>query len=406
MLIKSIFFRRIALPLLVISLLKVDVSSQEILFERSMGLSTYQEYTRESFPMLNEKNEVALFLLEKKILIGILFDKDYIINKDFTDIRTERKYKILLGGSIDGYTYTLFFANGKISSLYTKTIDFYTKESHGKILPVKLKNEKFLECASVGNHFYFLTVMKRSSVIKIYVFEGDELNKIVEIDLSDYKFSNSGFTKLYDVLNDKSKLLAANFNIQKVDNNCHNPIDITHKHFKAYCFNNKFFFTMDNDLEHTKILTIDLGNFEHNVKFYDQKDIFCGHVYNIGTNSFLSGDLLFQIKECRYELYYSVYDIQKDTLLKETSVKKDEPITFNNSSLYLERIWHLYSMESLKELEETDQFLRRLSETHIGISVYPKEDTFEVILGGYVETVGDIFYKGSMNSISGLVIDK
>lgn len=366
----------------ILGFLTLTLFCQDTLLEKEVSLKYVFHDVRESLPIINkEKNEVALFLLDRKAIKCFLLNKDYQLIDSITTDLPDMKFGTLLGYNANSGSYHLFFTNDTKDQFYAKTIDIDGNKSSGTLLSTTLKDERFLESISYNNKFYLLTVQKKSSILRIYVFEGDENTRIEKIDFPDYKFSNSGYTKLYDVLYATNTIPS-----QKIDCRNPNPLELTSQENKVYYYNDKIYITLDNNIDNTKLITISLDDFKYDVKLFTQGTIKCQDSYGIKSNSFLFQDILFQIKGCKDELYISLYNLSTDSLIKDFRVKQDEEIMFKNTPLMQEGGKTIFMDGSERELDKTKQALRKISASNIGISVYPSDENLEVTIGGYKAT--------------------
>lgn len=375
--------KTLLLSVLLVSSIKLY--SQKVVFEKDIHLTSFIDNKREAFPVVNsEKNEMALFLIDNKVINSLLIDENFELVNSFTIDRPVGITQEILGHSADSYGYHLFFTNGRKTKFYTRSIDISGNNYQGRHQDIKLKGEKFLESVSYKNKFYLLTVKKRSSVLKLYVFEGNKLQRTEIFDFSAHRFSETEFPELFYALQDGISLGKTNFSVQKIDINNPNPLDIASKANKIYYYDNKLFLTIDNGHLVTKIVTIDLQDFTSSVKFYEQGNPVCDRIL-IKSNSYLYNDILYQITGCKDELYYSVLDMRSGTLLKDFTIYREEEIPFKNTPLIQEGGTTIFVQGETRELNKTKQILRKITASDVGISVYPVQNRLELTVGGYKE---------------------
>lgn len=374
-----------ALLLAVFLVSSVQLFSQEVVFAKDIHLTSFIDNKREAFPVVNsEKNEIALFLLDNKVINSLLIDKNFGLVNSFAIDRPVGMTQEILGHSADSYGYHLFFTNGRKNKFYTRSIDVLGNRYQGRHQDIKLKGEKFLESVSYKNKFYLLTVKKKSSVLKLYVFEGNNLQRTETFDFSAHAFSDTYFPELYYALQEGISLGKTTFNIQKIEINNPNPLDLTSKPVKIYYYDNKLFLTLDNSYVATKIITIDLQDFTSSLKLYEQGNPVCDRII-LKSNSYLYNNMLYQITGCKDELYYSVLDIRTGALLKDFTIYKEEEIPFKNTPLIQEGGATIFVQGETRELNRTKQVLRKITASDVGISVYPAQDQLELTIGGYKE---------------------
>ena len=367
-------------------ILTLKLFGQDILFEKDIKLISVLKDKRESLPVVNQfKSELALFLLDNQKINCLLFNKDYELTDEFTTIRPGRKFSVLLGYSITRNRYHLFFTNNNKKQFYIESINIPGKNSQGKQTNIKLRSERFLESISYKGKFYILTIKDLSSVLKLYVFEGDTLSQTGQFDFSSYKFSNTDYYKLSDVFNGGTSVYRATPKINKIDISNPNPLDLTVNENKVYYFGDKLYLTLDNDKNNTKLITIDLKDLSSEIKFFDQIKTGCGNTLNTKSNSYVYSNYLYQVKACSNELAFRITNITNDSIMKEYRVKSDEEITFKNSPLMQEGGRSIFAQGKEKELDKTKQVLRKICADDIGISVRPLTENVEITIGGVME---------------------
>jgi len=371
--------------LLVFALSFSNTFSQELLSEQSISLvKVSSEDKIESYPIVNNENgQMALFLIDRYTLNAQLFDKNFNLVQNIQAEAPDRAFTYLLGCSIKDDRYTLIFTNGSQDMFYCKTINFKDETSSGYQLPVELNKEVFLHTFSSNNHFFFLTLRVKSSVLKIYSFDDVDNFQAKEIDLSGFAFSNSIKSTLYDVICQRGVYAPTDSRFYEIDNTLPNPLDITSKTNKIYCFNNKLFLTLDNDFNKTTLITLDLKDYSSKVNTYNQGIVTCGADEKIKSNSYIYKNFLFLIAGCRNGITFLKYNLSTDSLIKEFRVNKDQEIYFKNSPFIIDGKRKIFAQDSEKILDNPELFFRKLCTGDIGISLYQTLLATEVTIGGF-----------------------
>ncbi len=380
-----------------------NINSQELLFERDVKLkSFFNEDKKESFPVVNyDSKEIAMFLLDKKEIKSFLFDMNYVLIDSFATTRPKGKYDILLGHTFENDNYNLIFTNENKTKFFIKSINIGDKHFNHKELEIKIKGEKFLESFSYKNNLYIITIKNSSSILNIYEFKGREITRIEKIDLSNHKFSKSSRSLSYVLFNNTSAKREYII-LNKIDNKNPNPIDLSSYANKIYCYNNKMFITLDVYQNYTKVISINLSNFESNVFDFKFPEIDCKYDVGVNSNSFLLGDKIYQVSGCKNELYFSISNINSKVKLKEWNVKKNEIIDFKNTPL-IQLGGAFNKNKKYKELSETKQILRKMGAGNIGVSAYKVNDKLEITIGGFKkmntkEIIGALAAAGAMTA--------
>ncbi len=379
--------------LLIILIISIhNIFGQELLFKKEVKLRSINVDQRESLPVINnDNNEITLFLLDEWFINVLLLNSDYNLNSEYSTSRPEWKYQNLLGYSYNSEGYHLFFANEMKIDFYCKTINIKNKESKEKPLFIEFENEKFIESFSYKNNFYIVSIEKMTSLLKIYKFEGNEVFKTDTVDLSGYKFSNSDSITLFDLLNDSISPEHMSSKIHKNDCGELNSLEFTSKQNKIFCYNDMIYITLDNMHDNTILLSIDLNDYTSNMKIYNHRNNECDGAYSLKTNSYLFDDILYQLKGCKNELYFSAYNIQTDSLLNHFKIRKHENTYFRNKPSFQEGGTTYFKQSAKRKINNAKRFLHKLSTSdNIGLNVYQLENGLEITIGGYLEIPGGI----------------
>ena len=364
------------------------LSSQEVLHEREVKLKSFflSADKNESFPVVNAENgEIGLFLLDKKEIKSLLFDKNYILKDSFITDKPKGSFDVLLGNTFENNNYTLFFSNDKKSKFLAKTINITNKKSSFKELELKLKGEEFIESINYNNKLYIITIKRVTSILNVYEFKGSKISRIEKIDLSEHKFSKASKSLFY-VLFHTTSALKEDIILNKIDNRNPNAIDLASYANKIYCYNNTIYITLDVYDDYTKLISIGLTNFDSKVEDYPFEKVDCEYDLGIRSNSYLLENNIYQISGCKNELYFSIADINTKTKLKEWRVGKNDEIDFKNTP-FIQLGGAFSKNKKYKELGETEQILKKIEAGNIGISVYKPIDNLEITIGGYRKMV-------------------
>lgn len=370
----------------------LKLSAQELVFEKDIHLKSFFSDKRESIPIVNKvKEETALFLIDKKMINVWLLDKNFKFKDSFSVARADVWYSIPLGYSVDSNSYHLYFTSKDKKEFSIQSMDITGKKTSRKRLFLNLKKESYLESISYQNKFYYLTVKKNSSILKIYIFEGGENPRIEEVDLSSYIFRESTKSpQLYSALNACHYLYSDNMTIelQKVDNENSNPLELTSALSKIYYFKDKFYITLDNQSKKTQIITIDLIDFKSSVKDYPHGNTNPDDD-RIKSNSYLNKSILYQINATSSSIYFSAYDITKNALLKEFTFEANEYFPYKNTPIIQEGGWSKLRQDNEMEIEKTKKAFRKITGSNqLGVSAYPSKGNMEITMGGYEAFVG------------------
>ena len=353
-----------------------EIFGQELVFKKNMNLTNSSRASAEVLPIIHSDNKSTLIFFDNLGIKAIELNEDFEEIDHYNMIREPSQVKPLLGYNVESNKYNLFFSDNKMSELYTQTIDVSNKQNTNLTSVKMLKKEKYLESASHLDRFYLLTIKNQSSILKLYEFQGANLLHEKEFDFSEFKLSYPDYPSLYFTLNP----------IVKIDGRAPVPLEMAVAKSKVYFHDSKFYITIDNSLKNTKIIILDLIAYASSVKIIDHEPLECGNVNNpVVANSFLNNSILFQVKSCKEGLTLNIKDIQTTNLLANYSSRKDEEISFKNGPIHQDGPASPYSDKTGKELDETKEALRKISNSLIGISGYKHSAKTILTIGGYIE---------------------
>lgn len=329
-------------------------------------------------------DEATLIMYDKFNVHLLEFDAEFREKTNSKFIRPATVYEQILGHNINDNDYHLYFSNKKKNQFFVHSISAVNNKNQWKIIPIKLRKEKYIESLSYNNRFYIFTTVKSSSLLKLYVFEGGQISARKEFDFSDFQFTESTvYSDLYSAIT-TSEQLRQTVDITKIDHR--NPISIEQasKTSILYFIDGKVIISLDNNRIKTNLITINLTDFSTDIKQFFHQLPQCNDTY-INTNSFLSDGKLFQVQVCRSALTVQSIDIETQEKFAELNGTLSEGINFNNSLIKQEGGTSFYTQWTDKELVKPKQILRKMTNSEVGISAYSRDDKLVLTIGGYKE---------------------
>lgn len=362
--------------------LSTALSSQEILFEEPVKLSSGQKIVREVYPIVEKASgEITLFMLDKDSILCHILNSDFSLRKKLETGRQPKKFPELLGSCYNSGIIHLFFCNGPKTSLLVKSFNLLENKVEEKELPVKLSGERLLESFSEKDKFHILTI-DRGSILRIYSFGTDLNYKLLTYDASREQFGDGNFNTLYDVLHEGDQSWTS-IRVNRVDTDGPNSIDVTSKGNKIYFQDDKLFLTSEEMKAHTSIIILGLSDSIFQIVKVPRPGLDCNS--KIKGNSFLSDDLLWQFSCCKDEMNVKVTRIPAHQILASYHANREGEISFSNSPLYQEGSISSIGQNKTRVLETTESFLRKTLNGNVGITAYNIRDTVLVTLGSFKE---------------------
>jgi hypothetical protein len=361
------------------------IFSQEIVKEFDIKL----ERKRNFFQVVNkEKNEVVLFSNDKEKVTSVRFDDKFGIKDSLSAARPEKTYTEILGYSQKENNYFMFWGSKDRKKISSQFFDFAKKETGTKTFELELKKEKIIKEITINNVFYLITITKKTGDLKFYIFDNSDNLTTKTVDLSNISFKNSlgNPVNLYTVLTEDS----FGFFIQNIGNDSPPSLALSSKKFKIYTYkNSEITLTLDNNINSTEILRINLTDFSANLKSIDQPVITRGEFdfITFKTNSFLIDDKILQIKTNPEVLFLTITDLNGNRINQFKTLREEE-ISFKNSDVFQET----GSFHNKKLLEKPKQFIRKINNSTPSISCYNLNGLYYTVIG----SSKDIVHSGGM----------
>ena len=152
---------------------------------------------REVLPIVTENGKTILVLLDKKEITALEINQDFKETDNYNLLRPKASFDNLLGYSIKEEDYHLFFTNNKNKRFFIQTINIADQQNRSELSEIELFDELYLESFSYANKFFILTLIDKTSILKLYEFDGNDLSKETEFDYSDFKLPEGTYFDLY-----------------------------------------------------------------------------------------------------------------------------------------------------------------------------------------------------------------
>lgn len=372
--------------------------AQKVFVEQNIHLDAEFSSQREVYSLVDdESGNVVLFLLDCDSIQVQEFNKDFAFLRSYQCARPTGKYRHLTGHSISNNQYHLYFSNKKRSDFLIKTIDIKRGVSSAKVIPLQLGKEECQGSVYHNSKLYVLFRNFNSSIYKMRIFNKAKLEKCIEYDLNEAFGQRTPQDVIADDLYDEpSPKLPSNF--VKIENGNPNPLDLTSKTNKLYYINGHLIMSIDDFIDETLIIKLDLDNYTLSQNTYKHGNFKFGKNQKARSNSYIYNNSLFQLKLNRSELCFLIRDMDSGQQIKEFRVNKDESINFSNTPL----IYKGKTAFRMKDRElKTKQLLRKLYGSRVGISAYQRNGQLQVKVGGVIpnEAANDAI----ASALSGLI---
>ncbi len=313
---------------LTISLLSSTTNAQEIVFERRINLVTHgavKDKLSDVIPVITNDQLDALIFLEKEG-ISIVELEDDLTEKSFYVNQRPLEYQSqdAIGYSVEDGTYFLFNANASRTKFYIHRVSPEKQINDTQAAPISLRNERILETLSSNGLFYLLTVVKKSSELRVYEFQGAKLKRTQAFDFSNMNFPDGHNHKdLYRALLELDGMRQS-LVINKIELNDPVSLEQAAKQSKLYIDGNKLYFTFDYAIRSTTVLQIDLEDFSSAAETYEHASSACPRSQYFQTNSFVNNNRLYQMQLCKSLLSFQVVDLATDATVASFSSEEGQ----------------------------------------------------------------------------------
>ncbi|MDH7447477.1 hypothetical protein [Aquimarina sp. 2201CG14-23] len=376
------------------------IIAQERVLELEDGFVKFQS-GKESYALPNQiTGDLMLLLEEGRQFHAHLLDSNYTNKAKISAKTIPSKYKYILGYNIEDHKYSIFFSDSWSTKFGVQTFDFKTNTTKNTFLDFKIKGEKYVESIVHNNKIHLITISKKSSNFNIYTFDEQftptkNVISLKELEYPNPESRNHTITAYYLLLPDTAGTLRSLVDVEKIEGNNPNVIETTSKENKLYQFKNQLIFSFDYSHEKTQLCFIDLDTFKGYVKSYN-KPAKTEKGYR-KSNSYIFDNKLFQIASSNQKMKFTVLDLKTEKFIKEYKITKEDTIRFKNSPIIQEGggILPGFSENRVREIEKTAKYLRKISSSNLGISVYKVDDEYNIVLGGTKDITTNNGYAGT-----------
>jgi len=318
----------------------------------------------------------AFFLKEKNGITAYYFDDNQELISEIKGPELPKNTPVFIGNAIKNDRCTLFFKNHLGRPFSSLQFDFKTeKYSLKKTLDISLKKETVVDYFNDDDRLYVLSIVKRTSILKLYTINVDSEVLVETIDLSKESFSDfhSSFYNLYYGNYDSDKTTTVLFGEPT-------SLEIASARSKAYFENGVITLTADFSDAYTYLLNINVKDGAYSLEEYKNKNSKRSEL-RAKSNSFIYDAYFFNVYTTSKRLVLDVYDRETKSLIKEFKIDEQSPIAFKNTPIILEE----GDFDSYRELDKNTQFLRKITKSNLGVGVYEQHGNLVLTLGASKE---------------------
>ncbi len=344
-----------------------------------------------------QNNQKAIFIFYPKFYTGTLYDENWKKLHEIKAVDLPNRFSSIVGYTIENGVYHIIFNTSNGRNYGVTTFDF--KEGSTKTFKTefKLENESFIGSMQWNNTSFLLTASTSETQLNLYEFSGN-------FDVPKKSVLSFDEALLFSKKHQKSIPLFRLFSETASTIEVGLPVGMqtaTSK-VKIYQDTSKNRVLTSNTIEeYTYIFDIDLEQKEAKLTRFENPLSSTKDYYN-QTNSFvLDKELyLFSVTSKNFIFQILSRDTQKTLFFRD--IDKETEIDFSNTPIIQKEVGGL---NNYRELKKTKQFIRKVSQSNLGVSAYKEDEKYIVTLGSSLQIKGSaspIFIAGG-GFISGFI---
>lgn len=335
-----------------------------------------------------KNNEAFLIVANKGKTKAIHYSSTFSIKDSLSFHRINEKYENIAGLNFNETQTNVFWLSDDEKNIALQSINFKNKSTETKNIDLDFSKEKILQSFSTNSKFYLLTILKNSSVLKIYIFDKNGNSTEQKIDMSKTAFF--GITQkilnLYDVFDENLKPFENSFELPIINLNLPNSLALTAKKRKCYFDENKIIITFDNNINSTQIIELNLTDYSFVYRTISKPLFDITEDFPIKSNSIIINNNMCILKVNEEKLAFVISDLDGN-IIKEYIVNKNDTFNFKNSPFFSNYvnpdIWS-------KKIESTEDFIKVFSHQNVGISYFNYNNKNLITIGGISKNINKI----------------
>ncbi|WP_034062710.1 hypothetical protein [Lacinutrix jangbogonensis] len=356
-------------------LITSTISAQRNWIVIETGLQDEYVNLKDALPVVDKgTGNIAFFLREKKQITGYLYNENQkLISKVVVDGIPKKSCNII-GHSIKNDNYLLYFKrNSGLKFSYLK-VDFKTKTFNlVDNLDIDFKKEQFIESFVDKDKFYILTSIYRTSQLNLYTLDNNAKIDKKEILLAEGLIKSD--TDL--VVNFNSLIFSYGSKIKKIEVGEPLALESVTAQTKVFYKDDKILLT--NNFFGKRTYIVDINVLDGTLTFNAIENVgFIKGELKSGINSFIFDNHYFNVYATNDKLQFSVYSYPEMEMVKSYKVDKHEKIDFKNTKM-IQKVGD--SENPGRVLNNTSQYLRKISNQYLGVSVYKDFNNYIVTIG-------------------------
>jgi hypothetical protein len=329
---------------------------------------------KDVYPVVDEETgEIAVFISDAKSIYGYRFNESFQKIDELVVEEKQRKFKRFLGYRIsEAGDYRLFLTNAKADKFLTINFSFQNRSVSYQEFSLLRNYEAFIQGFTFKNEFYLISAANNVNKVYVYTFK-EGTPKRNDLDVSGLKFLDR-----YDNVRDITKFIAPEKSPTIFFENTPVALEQATQQHKLFITDDEVIITIDENRTVTQFLTLDLNTMTASRKEFEKP------YPNIKqtrkrTNSFLNDGHLFSLGVLRDAFTLQIRNVEQNTVIKEYSARKKEPITFKNSPIII----LAGGNDKPQQTERTRELIDLLYYSPSGLSAVKTGNRYLISIGAY-----------------------
>lgn len=379
---------------IIIYCISLNINCQDILYKESFNDNYENSIIKKLYPeeknlnkefnsLFAQKTEenFNLYFIDKREIHGFVLNKDVKPTLYIKYTQDSKLLKELLGGISKDSLDVLYFTNKNKSKFQSLLLDYKSSNGFLTELNLKLDEQIYLESFSYNNHFYILTSLKKTSILKLHKIDNKNNISTIDIDFNDVEFTMNGFkVNLYVYVKDLV--------CKKITETDNISFDKLSSVLKLYVEKNKLFLTIDNYSDCTRVFETNLDTYEKKYRKISSNNSKEENELILRSNSFYRDNKLYQIKGNKKNMIIYIYDLLTNNYVKKLTINRNSTcnehnVPLKNISLESNIRINLLDKKMKNEKNCSKKFRKIIKTDDIGLSVNNLNYYLRMHIGGY-----------------------
>jgi len=355
--------------------LPIALSAQTIM--HSLPLELERPSARQQLFLATDGTDKAYVLAsDNDRVYALAYNRALFFRDSLSTARPDRDYTSMSGYSTDAYGLTVYWAKPDFDKILACRYDFNTRTVSKSVSSIDYAKQTYLCSFSENGQFYIVTVADNAPLLSFYSFTNGN-PEVKTIDFSSYKLQDTRGKTIQ-----LNELLTAS-GLQKMDPSLPNPAASATGPVKLYSTKQGFVLTVDINRNQSVLFDI-ASDFTVTQKTIAYPEL----AGSERQNSFFHEGRLYQIIVSEEALILSCTDVASGAEIGRHTASANQDISFRNSPLMAQ-----VDDDSPNEVSSSKRFLRRLSGSSVGLTVYRSPEDLLITIGGArgIATAGDVF---------------